>query len=68
MHIEPHFDCGLQYAEVAEETPYGKASVTWHRCGEQMAVHIVIPVNTTAEICLNDLRETVGSGTYDYIV
>lgn len=68
MRIEPHFDCGLQYAEVAEETPYGRASVTWHRCGEQVAVHIVIPVNTTAEICLKDLRETVGSGTYDYIV
>ena len=69
MRIEPHFDCGLDFAEVSEETPYGKVSVSWHMCNGQTAVHIVVPVNTTAEICLKDqIKEVTGSGTYDYIL
>ena len=67
--IKPHFMPGLSYAEATQETPYGRAEVSWRRIGEAVAVHVKIPVNTQAVIRLPGMDENMlGSGTYDFLV
>lgn len=68
IKVQPSLDCGLTRAAVSEETPYGKAAVDWELVKDQAIVHVTVPVNTTAEICLPGKEtETVGSGTYTFI-
>lgn len=68
MLIRPSLDCGLDYACVSEETPYGKAQVFWEKLGNQAVVQVIVPANTTALICLHKRpQETVGSGRYVYV-
>lgn len=64
IRVAPAFNCGLDFARVSEETPYGKAAVEWNLHGKKISVHICIPPNTTAEIYLPDRIENVGSGRY----
>lgn len=69
MKVAPSLDCGLTYAAVREETPYGKAAVDWELAGGQAIVHVTVPANTTAEICLPGKEtQTVGSGRYTLTV
>ncbi len=63
--VEPALDCGLTSAAVSEETPWGKASVSWEILEKKALVHVEVPVGTEAEIRLPGReRETVGSGSY----
>lgn len=65
IRVAPSLDCGLTYAEVSEETPYGRAAVHWELVDSRAIVHVTVPANTTAEICLPDKETvTVGSGRY----
>ena len=70
FNVEPHFDSILTHAEVSEETPYGKAAVSWRKIGRSAAVHVEVPANTTAKILLpgEACGSIVGSGSYDYLV
>lgn len=69
MHISPALDCGLTYAEVKENTPYGEAAVRWEKDGGIAMVHIVVPPNTTALVELPGMENAeVGSGEYTYCV
>lgn len=69
FRVAPDFGCGLSSAKVSEETPYGKAAVEWRVVNGTAMVHVTVPVNTEAEIVLlGRLTETVGSGSYDFLV
>ena len=66
--LKPAFDSGLTSVSVSEETPYGTAAVDWEIVEDQILVHVTVPANTEAEICLPGReRETVGSGTYSFL-
>lgn len=68
FRVEPAFDSGLTSVSVSEETPYGTAAVDWEIVEDQILVHVTVPANTEAEICLPGReRETVGSGTYSFL-
>ena len=63
IRIAPAWDCGLSWARVVEETPYGTAYVVWEKDDNRKYLNVQIPPNTTAEIVLSERRtETVGSG------
>ena len=58
---------GLTHARAAARTPYGLAACSWALEDGQIAVEVVVPPNTTAEVVLpgGDGQEiTVGSGTH----
>lgn len=65
----PALDCGLSYAKVSKETPYGKAAIEWRLIDGMAIVDVVVPANTTAVIELPGMEsELVGSGKYMYAV
>jgi alpha-L-rhamnosidase len=67
--VKPHLNCGLKSVDVSEETPYGKAAISWNLVDEHAFITVTVPANTTAEICINGVeKQTVGSGTYHYYV
>lgn len=66
IRVEPSLDCGLTRAAVSEETPYGRAAVDWELIDGKAIVHVTVPVNTSAEICLPG-KETVQVGSGDYV-
>lgn len=69
FRVSPGFDCGLRWTSVKEETPYGPAAVDWELLGKNAVVHVTVPANATAEICLPGVPEqTVGSGKYTFQV
>lgn len=66
--VSPALDCGLSWAKVKEETPYGEASVEWKIEEGKAEVTVQIPANTTAEIALPGReKEVVGSGRYTIV-
>lgn len=66
IRVEPSLDCGLTRAAVSEETPYGRAAVDWELIDGKAIVHVTVPVNTSAEICLPG-KATVSAGSGDYV-
>lgn len=68
FRIQPYFAPGIKSAGADIHTRYGIISVDWRRkAGEGIILKIVIPVNTTAEIQLPELKEhswILGSGEY----
>lgn len=65
FRVAPSFDCGLSYAKVSEETPYGKAEIAWRLVNKTAVVTVTVPANTTARIDLPGMEQTeVGSGNY----
>ncbi len=69
IRVAPALDCGLTSAAVSEETPYGRAEVAWELVDGLVIVHVTVPANTTAQICLPGKEtETVGSGSYVFTV
>lgn len=66
--IKPMFVKGIEEAEGAFESPYGKI-VSGYSCKNgKVHIHAEIPANTTAVIILPEKEEKleVGSGVYDY--
>jgi alpha-L-rhamnosidase len=61
---------GFTHASARHETPYGLASVAWHRNGDTVTVDATVPANTTAEVSLpgTDDTLTVGSGEHSWAV
>ena len=64
--IAPEFGDGVDEVCGSYISIQGKIEVSWKRVGKTFEVMITIPVNTTAEIILPGIHETVGSGTYQY--
>lgn len=69
FRVAPALDCGLTFAETAQETPYGRAAVEWEIIDGKACVRVEVPPNASAEICLPGMEtQTVGSGRYLYLV
>jgi len=77
LRIAPRPLASLDHASARHLTPYGEASVSWHREGDDVLVTAVVPPNTRAEVDLpvasgpsadaaaGSVRE-VGSGTHTW--
>ena len=50
LRIAPRPLAGLEHASARHLTPYGEASVAWHRDGAEIVVRAVVPANTTAVV------------------
>ena len=60
---------GLRHAAAAHETPYGRAEVSWTRADGTLAVDVLVPPGTTAQVVLpGDDGEPaeVGSGRHRF--
>lgn len=62
FQVKPQPGGTVTSAKTSHLTPYGRASVDWKVEGGKLKVDVVVPPNTTAEIVLPGLEETVGSG------
>jgi len=50
IRVQPHIDKRLLFAKADLSTPYGKASSAWKTENGKLALDVVIPANTTADI------------------
>jgi alpha-L-rhamnosidase len=62
--IEPIVRPGLTWARTSYESIHGKIATAWKREGNRLALEVVVPVNTTATICVpaRDLTGVTESG------
>ena len=68
--LKPAFDIeDCEWANVGYNTPYGSIVSNWKKTLQHLDWHILIPCNTTADICFPDgTVKTIGSGQYDFHV
>lgn len=66
LRIAPRPLAGLDAASARHLTPYGEATVSWRRDGDEIVVQAVVPANTTAVVDLGDEPVTVGSGHHEW--
>lgn len=66
--IRPQPGGTLTHAKTTFDSPYGLYSVDWKISGDKLHVDIEVPPNTTAEVVLPGVKETVGSGKKSYQV
>lgn len=68
LRIAPRPLAGLESASARHLTPYGEASVAWHRDGTDVVVRAVIPPNTSAVVDLpaHPTGVEVGSGAHEW--
>jgi alpha-L-rhamnosidase len=70
LRIAPRPLAALEHASARHVTPYGEASVSWRRQGDDVVVTAEVPPNTTAEVDLpgGPLLAEVGSGRHEWRV
>ncbi len=68
LRIAPQPLEALTSASARHRTPYGEASVQWHRDGADIVVTAVVPPNTDAEVALPGVSTRVGSGRHTWRV
>ena len=66
LRIAPRPLTALNHASARHETPYGTASVSWRRDGDQIVVTAVVPPNTTAAVSVPGAPEEVSAGTHEW--
>ncbi|GHC83178.1 alpha-L-rhamnosidase [Nocardiopsis terrae] len=67
IRFAPRPGGGMERAGAAHETPYGTASVRWHRDGARLHVAAVVPAGTTAVVDLPGADPfEVGSGEHRF--
>ncbi|MBU4465442.1 MAG: alpha-L-rhamnosidase, partial [Actinobacteria bacterium] len=67
LRIAPRPLSSFTHASARHRTPYGEASVAWHREYDEIVVTAVIPANTTAEVdLLGTAAFEVGAGTHEW--
>jgi alpha-L-rhamnosidase len=70
LRVEPRPLDGLDHAGARLASPYGMASVSWRRSGDDIVVEAVVPANTRAQVVLPGSTDVVevGSGSHSWIV
>ncbi|SDQ31106.1 alpha-L-rhamnosidase [Microbacterium sp. cf332] len=66
LRIAPRPLASLDRAAARHLTPYGEASVSWHRADGEVVVSAVVPPNTRADVDLPGIRAEVGSGSHEW--
>lgn len=57
------------YVNASYETPYGRVKSHWRKTLQQVHWEVIIPCNTTADVCLPDgTTRRIGSGHYTFDV
>ncbi len=65
--IKPIIGEGLNYAEAKVQSPFGRIVSYWEKNGEKIKYRFEIPVNTTANVTLDDGRTMIlHSGKYEF--
>ena len=66
--LKPAFDIqDCEWTDVSFSSPYGVVKSCWKKDLQHLEWDVVIPCNTTADICLpNGETKTVGSGSYHF--
>lgn len=54
--FKPQFGRNLSYAQASYESVYGKTAIHWQIDGNNGCVDITVPVNTTASLYLDDVK------------
>ena len=67
--VKPMFVKGIEKWETHFTSVYGPISLRTSCMNGEIRIHVEVPANTTAVICLPEREETVevGSGIYDYV-
>lgn len=67
IRIAPRPLLALEHARASHVTPYGPASVAWHREGDEVVVTAEVPPNTEAVVDLPGAEPAVvGSGRHEF--
>lgn len=66
FRIKPEVDSSLSHASATYESVYGKISSGWERKDGKVIVKLSVPANTSAEVVLPGINQTVGSGNYEF--
>ncbi len=66
--IQPVFATGIEHARGELNTIRGKIVSSWKRSADGVRVHVEIPPQTTATVCLGDEKYEIGTGVHEYIV
>lgn len=59
--IYPRLGGGLNYLKAEYQSVYGTVRSHWEDKGDKVVLHVSVPVNTTADICLDEAKEVVES-------
>ena len=67
IRFRPQPGGGLTHATATHETPYGRATISWHIADVTLAVDVVVPTGATATVELPG-REgiAIGSGEHSF--
>ncbi|AXH34092.1 alpha-L-rhamnosidase [Humibacter sp. BT305] len=69
VRIRPWLVSALDHARVHQETPYGRAAVSWRRSGGSVTVVAELPAGVTASVELPDRPAfETGSGRHEWVV
>lgn len=57
--VRPQLVDGIDWVKASKDTPYGLIEVNWTQASDNFTIEVVVPVGTTATICLPDGKEVV---------
>ncbi len=66
--VQPIFVEGIDFVTSEMNTVRGKIVSEWKRIDGKICVHVEIPPQTKAKICLGETEREVGAGIYEYII
>lgn len=67
FYVEPHPGGGLDYAETAHISGYGKIAVRWERQGEKLLLEVKVPHNTSVEVILPETSEILECDNLEFV-
>ena len=66
--IYPRLGGGLDYLKAEYKSVYGSVKSFWEDKGDKAVLHVCVPVNTTASICLDEAKEVLDSDGLSFAV
>lgn len=64
IFIRPYFPHQITWVQASYQAVTGLVESAWKRSGNQVTLHVQIPVNTTATVILKDKETHVGAGNH----
>lgn len=65
--IYPRIGGNLKYTDASYHSVYGDVCVKWESEGTQVILTVQIPVNTTAQICLDEAKTVKEADGLDFV-
>ena len=54
FYVDPQIPNGVTWSKVTKESPYGTIAVNWNLKDDQLNLRLIVPVGTTATVCIPD--------------